>query len=92
MSKIIYKPRGDFVLFRAVKSGLHKGIAMPDSAAEDERYYVVAVGPKVEGLKEGDEVFALGRLRENWMLLPGTRDLVITRETNIALVIERPEE
>ena len=91
MDKIIYKPRNDFVVFRAVKQGSVRGVAMPDSAAEDERYFIVAVGPKAEGLKPGDEVYAIGRLRENWMLIPGTRDLVLTRETNVALVLERQE-
>ena len=90
MSKVVYKPRNDFVVFRAAKYGKVGKVVMPDVATDDERYYVVAAGPDVKGLEEGDEVLVMVK-EGTCTRLPGTRDLLLSREVNVALVIERPE-
>lgn len=90
MSKIKYLPRNDFVVFRAAKHGKVGKVVMPDVATDDERYYVVATGPDVKGLEVDDEVLVMAK-EGTCMRLPGTRDLLLSREANVALVIERPE-
>ena len=91
MSKLVYKPRGDFILYESVNRGQLRGIAMPDQATEGKDLFVVAVGPDVKDLKPGDQVLVIGTPGETVSRVPGTNYL-LTRQANAVIVIEREEE
>ena len=91
IDKIVYKPRGDFVLYESVNRGHVRGLAMPDQAAEGKDLIVVAVGPDVKDLKPGDRVLVIGTAGETVVRVPETRYL-LTRQSNVIIVIEREEE
>jgi hypothetical protein len=84
---ITYLPRNDLVLVKVVNLGEVRGVAMPDIAMQGKVYIVEAVGPKVEGLKQGDEVLIGGKANEDWAFLPSSKDLFITRQENVLLVV-----
>ena len=91
--KIVLRPRNDFVLLRVTDKGITPGgLALPDTAAQGKVIVVVAVGEKVEGLKEGDRVLAIGAVGEDLVglpsYLPNSRGLVMTRQQNVILVLE----
>ena len=86
---MILKPRNDYVCFKRVQRGQTlKGIIMPDRSLEGIDHVITAVGPKVEGLAVGDKVLMLGKLGEDYGQLPNMKDMYLTRESNVALVLE----
>lgn len=87
----VYKPRNDFVVFRIEKVDEVKGLYMPQRSAEGTRNVVEVVGPKVEGLKAGDVVEIIGE-QGSFARLRGETSLYITKEANIALIIEENGE
>ena len=89
---IAYKPRNDFVLFRVVPRKLVRGLAMPDRASEGKDIVIEAVGPKVEGLKVGDRVQAIGTNGQDLVSVPGESGLFLTREANVVLILEGDPE
>ena len=86
-----YRCRNDFVLIRVINKGQAHGLAMPDKSAEGKERVVEAVGPKVDNLKVGDKVFVIGSMNQDVISLPGERDLFLTRETNVVLVVEEDD-
>src|SRR4051794_23877577 len=85
-----YRPRGDFVIYRVRDRGVSAGgVALPDIAVEGKERVVVAMGPKVEDLAVGDVVVTTGQIGVDVSYLPDEKDLLITREANIAYVIEK---
>ncbi len=86
-------PRNDYVVFRRVQRGTTlKGIHMPDKSLEGIDHVVEAIGPKVEDLKVGDKVLILGKLGEDYGELPNQKGLYLTRQNNIAIVMEYEEK
>lgn len=82
-----YSPRNDYVVFKRVTIGhTPTGIAVGSSSQEGFRHYVIAIGPKVEGLDVGDEIQAIGKIGEDYAPLPNTKDLYIIKEQNIVLI------
>ena len=55
MSKLVYKPRGDFILYESVNRGEVRGIAMPDQAAEGKDLFV----------HENNRLWGFGRTNED---------------------------
>lgn len=86
--KIDFQPRNEFVLVRMTQKGEIGGIAIPDISAEGLEFHVVAVGPKVEGLKVGDHVLMIGRRNDNYWEVPSCRNLFIVKQEVICLVME----
>ena len=86
---LAYIPRNDLVVIRVEvvnKIGL---VAVPERSKEGQKFYVHAVGPKVEGLKVGDRVIFGGSPQGgevSW--IPGAKGLMLTRQENILVVIE----
>lgn len=90
MSNKTYTPRGSWVLIRQVRIDLTPGgIAVGDGSAEAYKHVIEAVGSKVEDLQVGDEVLALLMTGEaqNFVQIPGERQLVATKEVNVVLVV-----
>lgn len=85
-----YQPRNDFVVFQQRNKGTLRGVAIPDQAVEGKELVVVAVGPMVEDLEVGDLVLVIGQVGQDTVTLPNERDLYMTRESNVALIV-RPE-
>lgn len=83
-----YRPRNDFVLYRVVNRGMHRGVVMPDRAAQGKDHVVVAVGPKVVDLKPGDHVKVIGTPGQDVVPLPDDSSLFLTREQNVVLVVD----
>lgn len=85
---MIYQPRNDFVLFKMVDTGSVRGILVPERSAQGKERIIVAVGPKVDGLKVGDKVLAIGTAGMDLIALPNDKDLFLTREQNVVLVVK----
>lgn len=85
---VTYKPRNDFVVIKISKVDTLRGIAVPENSIEGMEFSIVAFGPKVEGLKSGDKVMILGKLGDDYGFIPGSRQLIVTKESNVALVVE----
>lgn len=86
MSQNRYVPRNNFVIVRLINIGRTRdGIIIPDVAKEGKELRVVAVGPKVESLKEGDSV--LMSQHADTFPLPNESDLFAVKEETIAVVI-----
>lgn len=84
-----YKARLDFVVYQFHKKALTKsGLAIPDRSLEGQECTVVSIGPKVENLKVGDKIQLLSTDRTMTTQIPDERDLFLTRDGNIALVVE----
>lgn len=79
--------RNDFVLIRSVKLEEVRGLAMPDTAIEGKKFIVEAIGDKVENLKVGDSVLAVGNLGTTVFPLPNHKDLVVVRQEAVALIV-----
>ena len=88
------RPRNEYVLIRGEKIEQLRGVALPDGSSESTRFVVVAFGPKVEGLKEGDEVRLVQSPRDPAISLrPQFPDLFVVKQESVILVLERlPEE
>ena len=82
-----YQPRGNFVVFQQRNKGTLRGVAIPDRAAEGKELVVIAIGPDVEDLAVGDLVLVIGAVGVDTITLPNERDLYMTRETNVALIV-----
>lgn len=81
--------RGDWVLLRIVQAGISKGgVALPETAAENQKSVVVSVGDQVKHLKAGDEVKAFGTRGVDFFEIPRVPDHVICKDKNVALVVE----
>ena len=81
------KPRNDFALIRVIMLDTNeRGIAIPQGSMEGKQYLVEAIGPKVEGLKVGDRVLMVGQMGEDWGYLPGTKELLVLKESNVVLI------
>lgn len=90
MKKITYIPRNDFVLIEVVRvPETDSGIAVPDDSIEGKAFIVRGIGPKVEGLKVGDQVFPMGRKHESYWELPNRRDLLVLKQECVAVIIEK---
>jgi co-chaperonin GroES (HSP10) len=88
MSELKYEPRNDFVILRLSKrSTTAGGVGLPDTAAEGMVWHVVAAGPKVEDLKPGDQVEAMGTINQDIAPVIRTKDLFITKEANVLLKV-----
>lgn len=87
-----FNPRNDLVIVRIVYVNSVKGIAMPQSSIDGKEFHVVAFGPKVEGLKEGDKVMMTGNLNEHYHQIPGQSNLIIVKQECVLLTIEGEEE
>lgn len=86
-----YHPRNDFVLYRMVDKGTVRGIHVPQQAAQGKEMTIVAVGPDVVGIKPGDVVMAIGAYGQDLIALPNEKDLLLTKQANIVLVVEKEE-
>ena len=87
-----YIPRNAMILVRRVQLGqTPKGIGVPDTSIEGVEHVVVAVGKKVEDLKEGDKVLINGTIGQDYAFLPNSKDLIITHDNNIVLKYEETE-
>jgi hypothetical protein len=90
---LTFKPRNDLVVLRRDLVKRIGQVNVPENSAEAQKFYVVEAGPKVEGLKAGDRVLFGGTTRTgevSW--IPGTKDLLMTRQENILCVIEGSDE
>ncbi len=82
-----YLPRNTYVLVRRVKLGeTPGGVLVPDASIEGVEHIVVAVGPKVEELAVGDKVLMIGQFNLHYSFLPNSKELIIIKEENVALV------
>ena len=85
-----YRCRKDFVLFRFVDKGKSSGgVHIPEIAEQGKQRVIVAIGKDVDDLFIGDEVLVIGAIGENVIPLPDEKDLFMTRENNVALVITK---
>ncbi len=89
---INYKPRGDFVLFRVTKRDKVFGIAMPQQSEQSVERTIVAFGPDVKDLQVGDKVLVCGTIGESVIALPNEKDLLLTRQSNVFLVMEEVKD
>lgn len=81
-----YEPRNDFVLFR-MSGREHKGLVMPDQTQVGKVRSVLAVGPDVKGLNQGDEILVIGQVGQDVVQLPNEVDLFLTKQSNVAIVV-----
>lgn len=80
--------RNDQVLIRIVKVEQVRGLFMPEASMEGKQFHVVAAGPDVKDLKEGDAVFVKGTPGKDIGLLPNDNSLMVTTQENVLLVME----
>ena len=89
MTEPVYRPRGDFVLIRIVELGQTvSGIAMPQTAVQGKEFQVVAIGPQVDDLMEGDKVLMIGKLNTDYFALPNSKELIVIKQEYVVLVVE----
>ncbi len=89
---INYKPRGDFVLFRVTKRDKVLGIAMPQQSEQSVERTIVACGPDVKDLNVGDKVLVCGTIGDSVVAIPNEKDLLLTRQSNVLVVLEEVKE
>ena len=88
-----YLPRNDFVILRLeILSENKQGLAIPSKSDEAHKWSIHAVGPDVKDLNPGDVVQAMGTQGEDLARLPREKDLWITKQANILLVVRETEE
>lgn len=92
MSKVKYQAREGYAIIRRNKFDKVRGIAMPDISNDGKQFIIESVGPKVEGLEEGDEVMILGVKGQEYADLPGEPDLLVIDARLVPYVIHRSEE
>ena len=86
---MIYKPRNDYVLVKIVDLGeTPSGIATPQTSIHGKEFHVLAVGPKVDGLKVGDKVLMLGKVNVEYFQLPMAKDLIAIKQEHVVLVVD----
>ena len=90
LEKNEYRALGNKVLVKMVKRTKLHGIDMPDNSVEAYRYFALSVGPKVEGIKAGDEL-VVGGFQVPYLQLPGRNDLICILDTQCFLVKEDGE-
>lgn len=82
-------PRNDYVLFRRVNLGeTPAGIKVPEGSIEGIKHVVVACGPDVKDLKQEDEILVIGQIKVDYMFLPNSKDLLLTKQANIVMVVK----
>lgn len=80
-------PRNDYVIVRRVMLGQTPGgVLTPDTSIEGVEHVIAAIGPKVENLNIGDKVLIIGTLGKDYGFLPNSKDLFVTKESNVVLV------
>lgn len=85
-----YVPRNDYVVVRLIDLGKTlTGIVVPSISKEAKELRVVAIGPKVDGLKINDSVLMLQSL--DTFPLPNEKDLFAVKQEAIAVVITDQE-
>ena len=89
--KMTYRPRNDFVVLRRMEIGKIKGFWMPGMSRMGKKLIVQAIGPKVEDLKVGDVVEAIGEPGQDIVTLPNETDLFITKEANVLCVVTQED-
>jgi len=92
MADVKYQARENYVVIRRQKFDRVRGLAMPDISNVGKQFVVESVGPKVEGLKEGDEVMILGQKGQEYADLPGEPDLLVIDARLVPYVIHRTKE
>lgn len=83
--RVPYKALGNKVLVRVVKRKVLRGVDLPDTAVEAQRYFAMSVGPKVEGIHIGDEII-LGGMQVPFLEVPGEQDLIVVLDAHCFLV------
>lgn len=87
-----YRPRNDFVILKLTRIEVNKaGVAIPQGSNESMKWTVHSTGPKVEDLVSGDVVLVMGTQGQDLAPLPRERDLFITKEANVLLVVTEDE-
>ena len=87
-----FLPRNTGVLVRITDKGQLRGIAIPEISIEGKEFTVVAIGPKVEGLKVGDKVLMRGVRGAEFFEIPFDKRLIFIEEKDVVLVIEKLAE
>lgn len=88
-----YKCRNNFVLIKIVKLDEQRGLVMPDTSIHGKEFHVMAKGPKVDNLQEGDKVLIVSRVEgdgsqvQNYYPLPNDKDYFVVDEKYLALVL-----
>lgn len=87
-----YLPRSGFVLIRVKFIDTNEqGVAVPQTSAEAKQYHVEAVGPGVKDVEVGDRVLMIGRPNEDYWQLPNSKDLILIKESCVAVVVKDGE-
>jgi len=83
-----YRCRSNFVLFRLIDKGMVGSIATPQISAQGKERVVEAIGPDVLNLAVGDKILVIGTIGQDTIPLPNEVGLYMTRDGNVALVVE----
>lgn len=89
---LTYNPRCDYVLVRLVRADKSVGgVVLPEATTEGHHWYVEDVGPEVENLEAGERVDIMGQIGEDIAPLRGEKDLFLTKQSNVCLIIREEE-
>lgn len=94
MIKLNFHPRNDFVLIRKTYDEITKGgIAVPQKSAEGAKFYVVATGPDVKGLKIGQRVvMCVSNPNEHFAFpIPREQELYAVKQEVLGVAIDEVE-
>lgn len=86
-----FRCRNDNVLLRIINIGSVGSVLIPEISAAGKEFRVVAMGPKVEGLKLNDRVLPSGSKGALYYELPFDKNLIIVRECDISIVFDDPK-
>lgn len=93
MTSLTYKPRCDYVLIRLARADKSDGgVVLPEATTEGHRWFVEDVGPDVEDLDVGERVDVMGQIGQDIAPLRGEKDLFLTKQTNVCLIIRESSE
>lgn len=81
----VLKPRNNCCVIQKRTVDKRGSMYMPQQSIEGMEFVVVAVGPKVKDLVQGDKVLCTGVKGEDYAYLPGSNDLFIIKQENILL-------
>ncbi len=81
-------PRNDYVLVRVVQLEEWHGLVMPETSIQGKEFVVEGIGPHVEDLEVGDKVLMTGNMGVTYYPIPNQKDLIITKQENVALRFE----